>query len=329
MSYPRFTKITIDYFMSKYPSILRRNKMFWHTAQDDTLFTSMGCISRHEDTQVYGTLLPTKLINQEILESKAYQTYYAFAFGEKAPKPKYIQKKAYSDTSPKKKPIQATKGTRVKSKAKVAKPNKKKQPAKKTKAKGDGVDTQSKVPDETQQKTSGTDKGTDTIPGVPDVSPYESESEKESCDEIPDKNLTNVDQTEYKEEDMDDRVRTPSDYELIDEEKLNDEETMDEEEDDEVIKELYDDVNVNLGNGDTEMTDVDKGALEQQNVSQESGFKKVEEDAHLLNLENPSPADNEIASLIETSACHATTIPEIIFGFTTTSPPPPSFFNPF
>ncbi|GJR16882.1 putative reverse transcriptase domain-containing protein [Tanacetum coccineum] len=41
-----------------------------------------------------------------------------------------------SDTSPKKKPVQATKGTRLKSKAKVAKPDKKKQPAKKTRAKG-------------------------------------------------------------------------------------------------------------------------------------------------------------------------------------------------
>ncbi|GJR46825.1 hypothetical protein Tco_1314928 [Tanacetum coccineum] len=48
----------------------------------------------------------------------------------------------------------------------------------------------------------------------------------------------------------------------------------------------------------------------------------------LLNLENPSPVDNEIASLMETSARHATTVPEITFGFTTTIPPPPPFFNP-
>ncbi|GKF80047.1 hypothetical protein Tco_0235615, partial [Tanacetum coccineum] len=133
---------------------------------------------------------------------------------------------------------------------------------------GNGVDTQSKVPDEQQQKTSGTDKGTGTIPGVPDVPPYKSESDKESwgdsedednndddgdndddgesddhddnndderiesnSDEILDLNLTNVDQTKYEEEDVDDRVCTPSDYELTDEEKLDDEETMDDEED--------------------------------------------------------------------------------------------------
>ncbi|GJS74865.1 hypothetical protein Tco_0707706 [Tanacetum coccineum] len=163
-------------------------------AQDDTMFTSMRCISRHEDTQVYGTILQKHLTNQAMLESKAYQTYYAFASREKAPKPKYIQKKADSDTSPKNKHVQATKGTRLKSKAKVAKPDKKKQPAKKTKAKGlavlsevalteaeqlklatkrskkdfhmsyasglgDGVDIQSKVPDEQQQKTSDIDEG--------------------------------------------------------------------------------------------------------------------------------------------------------------------------
>ncbi|GKA30642.1 hypothetical protein Tco_0716947, partial [Tanacetum coccineum] len=118
------------------------------------------------------------------------------------------------------------------------------------------------------------------------------------------------------------------DYELTDDEKLDDEETMDDEEDDEVIKELSDDVNVNFRNDDTEMTDANQGASKQQNISQESEVEQEEEDAHLLNLENPSPANNEITSLLETSAHHATTIPEITFGFTTTTPPPTPFFNP-
>ncbi|GKC33495.1 hypothetical protein Tco_1045879 [Tanacetum coccineum] len=127
-------------------------------------------------------------------------------------------------------------------------------------------------------------------------------------------------------------------------------------EDDEVTKELYEYVNVNLGNKDTEMTNDDQGALEQQNVFQESGFEQVEEDAHvtltpvldtqkadepiqsssvssyftskLLNLENPSPADNEIASLMETLAHQATTVPKNTSGFTIIIPPPPPFFNP-
>ncbi|GJW00228.1 RNA-directed DNA polymerase, eukaryota, reverse transcriptase zinc-binding domain protein [Tanacetum coccineum] len=117
-------------------------------------------------------------------------------------------------------------------------------------------------------------------------------------------------------------------YEEKEEEKIDDEETMYDDEYDEVTKESYEDVNVNLGNKDTEMTNAGQGASEQQNVSQESGFEQVEEDAHLLNLENPSPADNDFASLMETSACHAMTIPKITSGFTITFPLPPSFFNP-
>ncbi|GJY01261.1 uncharacterized mitochondrial protein-like protein [Tanacetum coccineum] len=188
------------------------------------------------------------------------------------------------------------------------------------------------------------DDGDNDDDGESDDHDDDSDDERTESDrhEIPDPNLTNVDQTELEEEeDVDDIVHTPLDYELTNDEKLDDEETMDDEEDNEVIKELYDDVNVNLGNDDTEMTDADQGALEQQNVSQESGFKQIEEDAHailtpvieaqkadepvqsssvssdftskLLNLKNPSPADNEIASLMETSACHATAIPKITF----------------
>ncbi|GKD05200.1 hypothetical protein Tco_1180174 [Tanacetum coccineum] len=71
-----------------------------------------------------------------MLESNAYMTYYAFASGEKTPKPKYVRKKADFDTSTKQKPVQATKGTKIKSKAKVSKSDKKKQPAKKPKSKG-------------------------------------------------------------------------------------------------------------------------------------------------------------------------------------------------
>nr|GEX58200.1 hypothetical protein [Tanacetum cinerariifolium] len=42
---------------------------------------------------------------------------------------------------------------------------------------GDGVDTQSKVPDEQQQKTSDIDERTSTILGVPGVLIYDSESD--------------------------------------------------------------------------------------------------------------------------------------------------------
>ncbi|GKB78747.1 hypothetical protein Tco_0945642 [Tanacetum coccineum] len=65
--------------------------MFWHTARDDIMFTSMRCISRHEYPQVYGTILLIELTNQAMLESKAYQTYYAFASWEDNSKTKKKQ----------------------------------------------------------------------------------------------------------------------------------------------------------------------------------------------------------------------------------------------
>nr|GFA28441.1 hypothetical protein [Tanacetum cinerariifolium] len=73
-----------------------------------------------------------------MLDSKAYKEYYAVASGAEPQKAKTKYKKKVDElvTSPKKKSVQATKGTELKSKAKVTKPDKKKQPTKKTKAKG-------------------------------------------------------------------------------------------------------------------------------------------------------------------------------------------------
>nr|GEY84008.1 hypothetical protein [Tanacetum cinerariifolium] len=78
---------------------------------------------------------------------------------------------------------------------------------------------------------------------------------KSDNEEIPDPNLTKEDHTRYKEEDVDEGVRTPSNKEFTDEEKLDDEETMDYEDDVEVLKEMYEDVNLNMEKGDVDITD--------------------------------------------------------------------------
>ncbi|GJW37974.1 hypothetical protein Tco_0060894 [Tanacetum coccineum] len=100
----------------------------------------------------------------------------------------------------------------------------------------------------------------------------------------------------------------------------------------------------------------DEVTKERTNKVFESGFEQVEKDAYviltpvldtqkadercissfvsfnftskLLNLENPSPADNEIASLMITSDHHAIVIPANTSKFTTTIPPPTPFFYP-
>ncbi|GJU47747.1 hypothetical protein Tco_1217302 [Tanacetum coccineum] len=88
MYYPRFTKVIVDYFMAKDQAIPRRNKMFWHYARDDFM-----------------------------------KSYRAYATGEKAPKSKATKKKTDSESSPKTKPSQASKGKRIKTSAKGDKPS--------------------------------------------------------------------------------------------------------------------------------------------------------------------------------------------------------------
>ncbi|GJR11265.1 hypothetical protein Tco_0793917 [Tanacetum coccineum] len=83
----------------------------------------------HQPWRAFATVINKCLSGKETRMDK-------IRLSQKALKPKYIRKKANSDTSPKKKTIQATKGTRLKSKDKVDKSNKKKQPAKMPKAKG-------------------------------------------------------------------------------------------------------------------------------------------------------------------------------------------------
>ncbi|GJT07991.1 hypothetical protein Tco_0842453 [Tanacetum coccineum] len=169
---------------------------------------------------------------------------------------------------------------------------------------GDGVDTQSKVPDEQHLKMTSADEGTGTIPGVPDVPIYESESEKDSWDDSG-------------EEDEDDKTIQKIKVILMmmmmlmmmitkkKKKRLDDEEnTIDDEDEDK------EDAHVTL----TPVLDTQKDDEPVQSSSVSSDFT-----CKLLNLENPSPTDNEIASLMETSAHHAMTVPKITSGSTTKS----------
>ncbi|GJT43336.1 hypothetical protein Tco_0952051 [Tanacetum coccineum] len=87
MYYPRFTKLIVNFFMSKDPSIPQRNKINWHYARDDPMFTTINVISRHKDTQLYGAILPKELTNEDIRNSESYKEYYAIASGEASHRP--------------------------------------------------------------------------------------------------------------------------------------------------------------------------------------------------------------------------------------------------
>nr|GEZ01708.1 hypothetical protein [Tanacetum cinerariifolium] len=78
MYYPRFTKVIINFFMTKDPSITRRNKMF----------TTIKLVLRHQNTQQFGAILHVELINKDIRNSADYKEYYAIASGAAPPKTK-------------------------------------------------------------------------------------------------------------------------------------------------------------------------------------------------------------------------------------------------
>ncbi|GKC24363.1 hypothetical protein Tco_1026513, partial [Tanacetum coccineum] len=122
MCYPHFTKVIFDYFMAKDQAIPRRNKKFWHYARDDFMFTT--------------------------IRSEAFKTYRAYATGEKAPKSKATKKKTESKSSPKTKPSQASKEQmKLATKRSLTEFH-----VSHASGLGNGLDLQSKVPDESESE---------------------------------------------------------------------------------------------------------------------------------------------------------------------------------
>nr|GEZ21628.1 hypothetical protein [Tanacetum cinerariifolium] len=130
MYYPRVTKVIIHFFMSKDPSITRRNKVNWHYVRDDQMFTTINLVLRHHNTQQFGAMFPIELTTKDIRNFEAYKEYYAVATGATPPKTKdsVWKTKSSSDTTVTPPPTDAA-GTRLSTSAKG------KQPAKASKAK--------------------------------------------------------------------------------------------------------------------------------------------------------------------------------------------------
>nr|GEW88450.1 integrase, catalytic region, zinc finger, CCHC-type, peptidase aspartic, catalytic [Tanacetum cinerariifolium] len=96
-------KVIINFFITKDQSIPRKNKINWHFAKDDQMFTTIKVVSRYEDTQLYGAILPNELTNEAIKDSESYKEDYVIASGAEPPKTKasITKKKARSDQAPK------------------------------------------------------------------------------------------------------------------------------------------------------------------------------------------------------------------------------------
>nr|GFA06931.1 hypothetical protein [Tanacetum cinerariifolium] len=178
MYYPRFTKVVINFFMTKDPLIPRRNKVNWHYVRDDQMFTTIMLVSRHQNTQQFGAMLPIELTNEDIRNSVAYKEYYAIASGAAPPKTKASVRKTQSSFDTTMLPPTAA-GIRLSTLAKG------KQPAKSSKAKGLTVLSEVALTEAEQIKLatkrslqqthisqasgSGRYEGTGIMPGVPYV----------------------------------------------------------------------------------------------------------------------------------------------------------------
>nr|GEZ16905.1 hypothetical protein [Tanacetum cinerariifolium] len=154
---------------------------------DDHMFSTIKLVSRHQNTQQFGALLPIELTNAEIKNSKAYKEYYALATGEAAPKPKASVKRTRSSSDTSITPPTAAGSPRLIASAKgkqIAKASK----AKSLSALSEVAITEAQhlklVTKRSMQQThisqpsdSGADNGTGSKPRVPDVPTNESEEE--------------------------------------------------------------------------------------------------------------------------------------------------------
>ncbi|GJR64026.1 hypothetical protein Tco_0010091 [Tanacetum coccineum] len=163
MYYSRFTKAIIQHFISKDKSISMRNILFMHTIQDDSVLGSLRFVSKTEEYQVYGALIPTEMTNLKMQKSPAYKTYLAYDTRAIPPKKARKFKKL---TSPLKKK------TLVAVEEPAEKPAARRQSTDVHQAGGssEGAGLEPEVPDEQKGKSTNTSEGTGLIPGVPDVS---------------------------------------------------------------------------------------------------------------------------------------------------------------
>nr|GEX18719.1 hypothetical protein [Tanacetum cinerariifolium] len=268
MYYPRFTKVIINHFMTKKPSIPRQNRVNWHYVRDDILFTTIKVVSRHQNTQHYDAILPIELTTEDIRNTKAYKEYYACATGEAAPKPKASARRkrggSDSSTTPPTPIATPTPITTVVAAPRLTVASKGKQPARATSSTDPSDVERTKAEhlkivlrrsrQEThisQQGGSSIYEGTGSKPGVSDVPSDDSEEEiswNSSDDEDVDDQTKGRDDNEGEKTDE-------SDDDDDDQDKA--EKVNDDDDDEEEISKIDEQKAIESGEGDNEVTESD------------------------------------------------------------------------
>ncbi|GJU14436.1 hypothetical protein Tco_1142402 [Tanacetum coccineum] len=303
-----------------YPSIPQRNKINWHYARDDPMFTTINVISRHEDIQLYGKILPKELTNEDIRNSESYKEYYAIASGKVPQKTKASvhKKKADSDTTPKEKPPTDPKDKRVKQTGKMTGSRKQKQPAigletlseialteteqlkiaikrsriqthnSQASGSGDGVDILSKVSDEQVYEKTGTDEGAGDKLEVLDVPEHHSNSEEESWTFSDDADANK--DSDAHDDDDDDATESDDDSDNITHPKLStfstdDQEEQDDEEEQEEDDEDEEEISDQLVRTPSDYQTTDESEKQKDDDRVKDGEEDKERDMTNVNLE--------------------------------------------
>nr|GEY60769.1 hypothetical protein [Tanacetum cinerariifolium] len=209
----------------------------WHYVRNDIIFSTIKVVSRHQNTQQYGVMLPIELTNEEIRNTKAYKEYYACATGEVAPKPKASARRKRSGKQP----------------AKAKSPSNPSELARTEAQQLKIVLKRSRHETHISQLGGfGTDEGTGFKPGVPDVPSNDSEEEiswNSWDDEDADAQEKDRDNDEGDEKDESD------DGEEDDDDEKDGDESDDDDDDEEEIAKIDEqddterDVDINQGRG--------------------------------------------------------------------------------
>ncbi|GJW13601.1 hypothetical protein Tco_0017734 [Tanacetum coccineum] len=353
MYYPRFTKAIIHHFITKDNSISMRNRMFMHTPKDDSILGPMRFVSKANDYQVYGALLPKVMTNQKMRDSPAYKTYLGFATSATYPKKVRKFKKPASPSR---------KRTLVTIEEEEPEPAKKKKaPATTDKSKGIDLSYEAALLEEAQPngKFGDRNKGTGLKPRVPDVSkadsseseykswgdsgdeanvPGDDEDVQESDDDLQQANDERTDSenqmiNDEDEESKDAFVHTPEDYVPTDDETNDRTKDVDEEEYERISEELHADVNVRLtyaeqkdeGEEDAEQAQIatTKLPLVSSSHSVSSTFTNV-----MLNLENLNAGKTEAILLLDITVQHEAPRTSPLLTILVSVIPEQSVFNP-
>ncbi|GJX15050.1 hypothetical protein Tco_0206808 [Tanacetum coccineum] len=86
MPYPRFTKVIIDYFLSKHKSLKKLKFQHFHTIKDDGVVSRLKFVRMGEDVQQYGLAIPATMLNNEIIQSESYKMFILYSTGQIPPK---------------------------------------------------------------------------------------------------------------------------------------------------------------------------------------------------------------------------------------------------